>query len=235
MPGLVLQLQANCPPGRLGDWLTAHDIPFDVERLWEKGNLRSMVGLEGVSFLVVLGSSHSVNDTEPGWILEVIATIRKAVAENIPVLGICFGSQALAVALGGTVSRMRNAEIYWAKTATCGLVPKGPWIVWHHDAFTVPPGAQRLGWSSSAPLAFRSGVHLGVQFHAEASAREVESWIREEHEELERLGIDTRALQGDGRRADTEAATAADELFKGWWCWCVDRLTPGVDQAVAHE
>src|SRR5581483_7392197 len=57
--------------------------------------------------LVVLGAIWSVTDTRPerAWIATELAWLRDADRAGVPVLGICFGAQALAAALGGRVER----------------------------------------------------------------------------------------------------------------------------------
>ena len=234
-PGHILQLQDSCPPALLGDWLTANGFSFEVQRVWESGTDATRLSGGRPPFLAVLGSSQSVRDARPDWIPKVLETVRSAVLEKVPVLGICFGSQALAVALGGTVSRMPCPEIYWGRISACGPLPSGPWIVWHHDAFAVPPGARRLGWSSCAPLAFSQGPHLGIQFHAEATAVGVECWIQEERDALKRQGVDPAALQSEGRRLEVEAAKAADELFAGWWTSCVKSAPRSAERQVERH
>ncbi len=221
--GLILQLQPSCPPDRLGRWLQSQGVPYDVDQVWLEGEPGKGRQLEDARFLAVLGSSHSVNDAEPGWVAQVIAAVRTAIQEGVPVLGICFGAQALAVALGGSVSRMDTPEISWRQTSTSGsIVPPGPWIVWHYEAFTVPPGAERLCWTEFGPLGFRQGPHLGVQFHAETTAAGPEVWIGEEREALDHWRVDTEALRDDGRRLEPEAGAATERLFANWWAECVE-------------
>ncbi len=58
-------------------------------------------------------------------------------------LGICFGSQLLARALGGEAMRGRRPEIGWVSIHTDDpeLIAEGPWLEWHYDTFT--PAARR--------------------------------------------------------------------------------------------
>jgi GMP synthase (glutamine-hydrolysing) len=219
--GLILELQQSCPLGRLGLWLVANAVPFHVEQVWRTGRISS--GVDMARFLVVLGSSHSVNDDSPKWIVRVIEMIGEAVKRGVPVLGICFGSQALAVALGGRVGRLSSPEIACCEVSTSGtLVPRGPWVVWHYDAFAVPPTAETLCWSARGPLAFRLGPHLGVQFHVEATAACVERWIAEERAKLARSKVDAGALREEGRRLGPQSERAAGRLFAEWWTSCVE-------------
>jgi GMP synthase (glutamine-hydrolysing) len=97
---------------------------------------------------------------------------------GIPVLGICYGMQSLALALGGTVARTDMSE--FGKTQINVIDPglllqewHGVEEAWmsHRDSVTVaPPGFDVLAASSASPVAamedWRRGFY-GVQFHPE--------------------------------------------------------------------
>jgi GMP synthase-like glutamine amidotransferase len=216
-PGLIVQGQPSAPPARLRDWLGARDIPIEVHRAWsdESGTPPTP---DHYRFVAVLGSAHSVTQERPEWIPQVRDLISRAIERDVPVFGICFGAQALALALGGKVAPMPVAEISWREVESDGrVVPSGPWIVWHYEAFTVPPVAVELARTELGPLAFRAGRHLGVQFHAEATPAHSERWIEEEREDLARWQVDTAALRHRGREVEEQAANAAERLFEAWW------------------
>lgn len=63
---------------------------------------------------------------------------------------------------------MAEPEIGWVAigwvaidTAAPALVPPGPWLAWHADAFAVPRGAERLARTDRAVQAFRHGRTVG--------------------------------------------------------------------------
>jgi GMP synthase (glutamine-hydrolysing) len=97
---------------------------------------------------------------------------------GIPVLGICYGMQSLALHLGGTVARTDLSE--FGKTALSVLQPgllleglRGEEQAWmsHRDSVTkAPPGFEVLAASAASPVAAmedRSRGFYGVQFHPE--------------------------------------------------------------------
>ena len=96
-------------------------------------------------------------------------------------------------------------------------VPAGPWLTWHEDAFTVPPGATEVARSERSSLAFAQGRHLGIQFHAETTPEIVADWVDEDRHRLPGWGLDPDALQREGERLRAAAEAAADRFFAHWW------------------
>jgi GMP synthase-like glutamine amidotransferase len=97
---------------------------------------------DGVDHVVVLGAVNSVNDPDP-WIAEELAWLRAADAAGVPVLGICFGAQALCAALGGRVEAMGRHEIGWVLVDSLDhdVIPAGPWLEFHNDRCLLPATA----------------------------------------------------------------------------------------------
>jgi GMP synthase-like glutamine amidotransferase len=166
-------------------------------------------------FVVTLGSSHSVTDAHVPWIAREIEALGRAIARDVPVLGICFGGQMLAHTLGGTVRQARIAEIGWFEIETTDpdLVPPGPWVQWYYEAFDVPPGAIEIARSPAGPQAFTLGPHLGLQFHPELSAEIMGRWVQAFANELASAGVDAAGLAADTRRHAEAARRAALRLF----------------------
>src|SRR4051794_27034830 len=164
-PGLIIENEPTAPVELLGDWLEARRIAAAMFSMLDSG-FEELPDPEEHDFVIVLGSSHSANQTEPAWIPGLRAYMRRTAEREVPLLGICFGAQMLSQVLGGSVARMPQPEIFWGDVELADApIPEGPWLVWHYDAFTVPPGAIELARTERAPLAFRRGPHLGVQFH----------------------------------------------------------------------
>lgn len=118
---------------------------------------------------VVSGSRWSAYDPEP-WIGRLADWLRGAVAGGRPVLGICFGHQILAAALGGRVAR-RGWRVGVGVVAAPGL----PGLsglrghLWHQDqVVAVPPGARVVAAYAGCPVgALDYGRALSVQWHPE--------------------------------------------------------------------
>lgn len=131
--------------------------------------------------LVPLGAPWGAWDDEciGNWLVPEIAWLRDAVDLGMPVLGICFGGQLLARALGGTVSPAPRGEIGWTSVHSDqpDLVGEGPWFQFHYDRWTVPPGAVEIARTPAASQAFVVGRSLAVQFHPELDAAGLQGWM----------------------------------------------------------
>ena len=137
--------------------------------------------LNGLAHIVLLGSTFSVYDEGEAraWIDEELAWLRRADAAGVPVLGICFGAQVLAAALGGTVEHAGRQEIGWVTvdSADPELIPPGPWLEFHHDRCLPPPDATVLARNDLGVQAYRLGRHLAVQFHPEVDGDQFRLWL----------------------------------------------------------
>jgi GMP synthase-like glutamine amidotransferase len=113
------------------------------------------------------------------WLSDEVRVIGDAVRAGKPVLGICFGAQVIARALGGDVSPAPVSEIGWTyiRSLEPELVSNGPWFQFHFDRFTVPPGARTVADNPAAPQAFVVGKTLGVQFHPELNSETLTEWF----------------------------------------------------------
>jgi GMP synthase-like glutamine amidotransferase len=126
--------------------------------------------------VVALGSDRSVHTSTDPWIAAELDFLRAAHGGGVPVLGICFGAQALAKVLGAEVSRAADTEIGWIEVAGDDGFG-GPWFTWHEDVFTLPPGAEELARAASGPQAFAVGASVGLQFHPEVTPKIVDDWL----------------------------------------------------------
>lgn len=154
--------------------------------------------------IVPLGARWAAYDDSIPWIAAEMDLLRRALDGGAGVLGVCFGGQLLARALGGTVTRAPEPEVGWhlVHSHDAGLVPGGPWFQWHFDHFTPPPGAREVARSDRASQAFALGRALGLQFHPEVDGALVEQWIGEDTaDEIGRLGL---------RPEDLRTRTAAE-------------------------
>jgi GMP synthase (glutamine-hydrolysing) len=130
------------------------------------------VDVDGV---VVTGSRSSVYGSAP-WVDPLVEWVRAAVEDHdLPALGVCFGHQVLATALGGRVEHMGAYEIGYREIDREGEDPLLAGVddrflafTTHQDTVTeLPPGATRIAANDHGVQGFRLGSAWGVQFHPE--------------------------------------------------------------------
>jgi GMP synthase-like glutamine amidotransferase len=223
---LVLQHGDWGPPALLAEWLDERGIAYDLHRTYVG---EPMPDPSGYAFVATLGSNRNPNDTDDPAVSQELVLIERAIDEDVPVLGLCFGGQVLAVALGGSVETAPEPELGWTTIDTDEpeLVPPGPWLEWHFERFTTPPGATEIARTDKASQAFRHGRHLGVQFHPESTVEIVARWAASDTERLARLGLgdgsDLIAATDEERAA---ARAAAFQFFDGFLAMAIDPAAP---------
>lgn len=210
MTGTVLMTQDDAPAGLVAEWAARRGIALETVRV-DRGELPER---RDHAFAVVLGSSASVATREHGWVEDVVSWLRGADAARLPVLGICFGAQALAAALGGRVHRLPEREIGWVTVETDDpeRIPPGPWMTWHEDGIELPPLAYELARNRFGVQAFCHCRHLAVQFHPEVTPEIAAAWTHSEAPPE----LDREQLARDTVAHGHAAAARATRLFDGF-------------------
>lgn len=209
---LVVRNADSSGPGRLTEALTAAGLLVEVvggERLIDPVD---PVTLDGVAGVVLLGGGFMPDDDERApWLPAERAMTEQAMAQGIPLLGICLGGQLLALTAGGSVAANTGEQekgscrievlAAAADDRLFGSLAGGQplrMIQNHRDRITaLPPQAVLLASNAACPIqAFRVGeLAWGLQFHPEADAERVAGW-------------DADAMRRDGFDPATVIATA---------------------------
>lgn len=154
-------------------------------------SLPSLQGNEGV---VITGSPAMVTDQEP-WSEQLAQWLAQEAHNRVPILGVCYGHQLLAHALGGSVHwHPQGREIGCVDITLESAARQDPLLgilpatfkaqVTHAQSVkTLPPDAVLLAHNDFEPHhAFRVGASTwGVQFHPEFSADIMRAYIEETH------------------------------------------------------
>jgi GMP synthase-like glutamine amidotransferase len=137
--------------------------------------------------------------------------------EGVPILGICFGGQLMARALGGSVARAPKAEVGWYEIESndTTLIPTGPWFEYHWDRWTTPKGATEIAKTDGANQAFVMGRTLGLQFHPEVDPEVLEAWLSRESGcvEIRGEGVDLDQLRKETLEQEPGSNKRAAELI----------------------
>jgi GMP synthase (glutamine-hydrolysing) len=171
--------------GDFHDWIINAMQPADYPvKTINAQHMESLPDLHDIGGIVVTGSSAMVTDHEP-WSEHAADWLRHAVNGNTPVLGICFGHQLLAYALGGKVSdNPAGIEVGTVITTLSADAKDDELLKGLYSPLKVqtshtqsvrllPTDAIRLASSvMDANHAFRFGDNAwGVQFHPEFNAQ----------------------------------------------------------------
>jgi GMP synthase-like glutamine amidotransferase len=162
--------------GGMEGWFVARGYALTRTRLFAHEALPEVSAFDG---LAVMGGPMGVADERHyAWLAEEKKFIEKAIARDIPIVGVCLGAQLIADVLGAKVKRNQQPEIGWFPVT---LTPSGaasPHLQgfaqafmafhWHGDTFEIPHEAEQLACSEACDnQAFAYKNVIALQFHLE--------------------------------------------------------------------
>ncbi|HXW78231.1 MAG TPA: type 1 glutamine amidotransferase [Acidimicrobiales bacterium] len=201
---LVVQQEAASPGGLVLSWLRSRGFQAETVRMDAE---HEPVDLSRYRLIVPLGSEFAAYDDHIPWIGDELELLRQAHHSGASVLGICFGAQLLARALGAGCHRANRAEIGWVRVHSfnADMVSEGPWFQWHFDTFDLPGHAQLVAENDVGPQAFIAGQSMGVQFHPEVTPAIMGDWVSVYRHELDKEGVDPDGLLEETNLGAVEA------------------------------
>jgi GMP synthase-like glutamine amidotransferase len=195
-----------------GPGVFADVAPLETWRAWAEPPPRA----EYDAVVLYGASTNVVEEDRLPWLRDELRWIGERLDDGVPMLGLCFGGQLLARALGGAVTRT-SPEIGWLPVELTDAGRLDPVVgalpgrfeacQWHSWQFSLPDGAELLATSPAGVQGFRHGSTWGVQFHPEVDRPTLAGWIDryDEDPDAVALGFD----QDVARRM-------LDERIDGW-------------------
>jgi GMP synthase (glutamine-hydrolysing) len=212
----------NC--GTLEDVLLERGFAIRYVDAWREP-LRALDPSEP-DLLISLGGPIAMGNKEPSWIQDELHLIESAVARLTPTIGICFGAQLVARALGARVYRARSRELGWKplllteegkSSAIATLAPEALSLLhWHADTFDLPQQATLLASTPGVPhQVFQWGDHvIGFQCHPEFRATDIEGWLDGHADDI--AGANIEQLRRDTARFAPTLVRQARSAFGDW-------------------
>ncbi|QDX26581.1 glutamine amidotransferase [Sphingomonas suaedae] len=178
--------------------------------------------------LVLMGGPMGVYEREAHpWIEGEVARLANRLATGKPTLGVCFGAQLIAAALG--------AEVFAGPVKEVGFVPVElsdagagsplrhlrdvPILHWHGDSFPLPEGTELLASTATyRNQAFRRGANLlALQFHPEIGLDDqFEQWLDGSDDYVAQGGLTIPELRDQHDRLGPAAAAAGRAMLGEW-------------------
>jgi GMP synthase-like glutamine amidotransferase len=189
---LVIMHVESEGPGTLGEFLESYGFRLQTVKLHKEEKLPRSV--QKFDAIVSMGGPMGVHDEELyPFLKSETEFLRKAIDQNIPILGICLGAQMIAHACGATVEPADEAELGWKNIFVTGegrrdiLFQGLPGTLqvfqWHEDTFEMPHGGTLLAIGKEClHQAFRYRNAYGIQFHVEVTENMLTDWFETQSE-----------------------------------------------------
>lgn len=227
MKALVLAHDHVSPAGPVAERLAQHGYHIDSRIVVPEEHFRdpavtfSFPDPTQFDVIVTLGAPWGAWDDQKigSWLLPEIDWVRTIVSSGQPHLGICFGGQVIARAMGGSVARAPKNEIGWHEVWSDreDIIPTGRWFQFHYDKFVTPPGATEIARNPAASQGFIINKSLGIQFHPEVVTDTLVGWLDwGGWKSVAKDGLDGEVMVAQTRAYETEAIGRTHRLVDGF-------------------
>ncbi|GMM62116.1 glutamine amidotransferase [Novosphingobium pituita] len=199
---------------------------YTVDRIDVCDPAFSSLDLREPDLLIMMGGPMGIYEqAEHPWIRCQMRRLALRLEADRPTLGVCFGAQMIAAALGADVYRGHAKEVGFHAIEVLDAesplrhLADVPVLHWHGDTFTLPPRAELLASSHVYPhQAFRCGRNvLALQFHAEMGEDpRFEAWVEQSPEDIAAAGHTPESLRAIHDRHGAGAVTAGRAMIGEW-------------------
>jgi GMP synthase (glutamine-hydrolysing) len=176
-------------PGTLGTFLESAGATVHIARVYDGDPLPAEIGT--FKAIVSMGGPMNVYEEEKyPFLRDETLLLKKALAADLPVMGICLGAQMIAKAAGVRVVKSPAEEVGWCRVFVtedgtkdllfAGLPAELEVLQWHGDMFEIPEQGALLATGRDCPhQAFRYRNGFGLQFHVEVTSEMLSEWFRD--------------------------------------------------------
>jgi GMP synthase (glutamine-hydrolysing) len=225
MRALAIVHQPDAGPGVFAEEMSLRGV--ELER-WELSRRGAGPPREVSAYDAILsfgGSMHADQEDAHPWLRFEKDFLDAMVDDGTPLLAVCLGAQLLAEAAGGEARRAGRPEIGWHEVELSAegaadpllgpLAPRFTALQWHSYEAVPPAAATVLARSPVCVQAYRVGELIwGIQFHAEVTHADLESWIDDARtdEDAVAAGVDAEAVRAESRERIAEWNRLGREL-----------------------
>ncbi len=163
--------------------------------------------------MVFGGAMNTHEEDRHPWLHREKELLSELLAADVPLLGVCLGSQLLAEAAGGTARRAAEPEIGWREVTLDPAASGDPLLgampdrfmsfQWHSYEAVPPADAAVLARSTVCAQAYRleGRPAWGIQFHAEVTLEDSLAWIDGYRSDPDAAGVDPPVFADETRSA----------------------------------
>ena len=153
---------------------------------------------------IITGSPASVHD-EQLWVRQLLDVIQQVSAQHIPMFGACFGHQAIAMALGGSVGPNPDGWVLGQTETTMEGATIGLYAAHREQVLSAPKGSRVLGGNTVCPIgSFAIGTDvMTTQYHPEMTHAFIGALVEHLDGALPKTVIE-RAKASLARKAETD-------------------------------
>ena len=213
--------------GTIADALEGPGILYQYIRPFAGDRVPEEMG--DASGLIVMGGPMGVyeRDAYP-FLADEMRLIEKALQAQVPILGVCLGSQLLAATLGAAVTKGQRKEIGWYPVTLADACKDDPlWsgaespftaYHWHGDVFELPSGATALASSAMTKhQAFRYDRNAyGFLFHMEVTTGMIRDMVNAFAEELREAKVDGKEILNRTAECLPPLQAIGQSVFQRW-------------------
>ena len=184
------------------------------------------IDLTAPDLLIMMGGPMGVYEVEEHpWIACQLRRLARRLAANRPTLGVCFGAQMMAAAMGARVYPGPVKEVGFHplarvdRTSPLRHLEDVALLHWHGDTFDLPNDVELLGSSEAYPhQAFRRGPNLlALQFHAEMGLDpRFDAWVDQWPAALTEAGSSSAAMRAAHAEHGPAAVAAGRRMVTEW-------------------